>query len=281
MDRLSGVFKHFAPSARVFYSGSECRQATFNGEQGSGHIHILKSGRLLLNHGAGELLEINRPSVIFLPRSHCHNFQACGDDELELVCASIDLNSRVSNPFYDALPNMIVLPYADVQGLEAALAVLFYEAFGDHCGRQVALDSLASYFLVLLLRHLIETNNFSVGVLAGMNDNKLIKALLAIHERPEHTWSLERLAETCGMSRARFSSHFKTVVGTTPMDYLNSWRMGVVQARLKQGYAIKQIAPMVGYQSTAAMSRAFKSCFSVSPSEWLSHFEEDSPRPAL
>lgn len=281
MDRLSGVFKHFSPSARVFYSGTECRHAAFEDEQAGGHIHILKSGGLILTCPDGESITVTEPSVIFFPRSTTHAFEACGNDNLELICAAIDLNSRVSNPFYDALPNIIVVPYRDLDGLEPALKVLFYEAFGDHCGRQVALDSLATYFLVILLRHLIEANVFSVGVLAGMGDSKLIKALMAIHERPEHTWSLERLAETCGMSRARFASHFKAVIGSTPMDYLNSWRMGVVQSLLKEGYAIKQIAPMVGYQSAAAMTRTFKSCIGVPPSEWLDSFKQQSEQLSL
>lgn len=269
MDRLYTIFSRFLPTARVFYAGSVCQQAAFDMEEGVGHIHTLKSGRMSLTQPNGEQILVDQPSVIFLPRPTTHHFESCSDVNLELVCASIDLGSPASNPLFEAFPDCVLLPLTAFQGLEPILDVLFFEAFEDHSGRQVALDNLVGYFVVLLLRNLIETGNYSVGVLAGLSDVKLSKAITSLHEKPENPWTLEQLASVAGMSRARFAEHFKETVGSTPMGYLSRLRMGIVQTLLKQGYSIKQVAPKVGYQSAAAMTRTFTSRFGMSPSEWL------------
>lgn len=268
MDRLSAIFRCFQPSARAFYSGNNCRRAAFDGEDGVGHIHILRSGRLLLEDGSDRRELIDQPSVLFYPRPQSHAFETCDDSGLALLCASVNLGSPLSNPLVEALPDKIIVPLAKLTGIESLLSVMFAEAFDAHCGRQVALDHLISYFLVLLLRHLIDSDIYQLGLLAGLSDAKLSRALTATHDDPSHPWTLERLADTAGMSRARFADHFRQTVGMTPMEYVARWRMGVSQSLLKQGYSIKQVAPKVGYRSAAALTRVFTQRIGMPPSEW-------------
>lgn len=281
MDRLSAIFSRFTPTIRVFYSGHSCQQAVFDSSESIGYIHILKSGCMSLTLPNDEQIVVDQPSVIFYPRPASHQFESCSELELELLCASIYLGSAASNPLCEALPACLVLPLAKLEGLEPMLDVLFYEASEEFCGRQVALDHLVGYVLVLLLRHVIDAGNYSVGVLAGLSDVKLSKALTAVHENPAYQWTLERLAGVAGMSRARFAAHFKAAIGSTPMDYVSRWRMGVAQSLLKQGYSIKQVAPKVGYQSAAAMTRTFTSRFGLPPSEWLKQVREQGSLPEI
>lgn len=49
------------------------------------------------------------------------------------------------------------------------------------------------------------------GVLAGLADPRLAKALAAMHETPRRSCSLEDLAEIAGVSRSRFAAHFRGV----------------------------------------------------------------------
>lgn len=274
MDRLAAIFSNFAPTARVFYAGSGCQQAAFDVSEGVGHIHILKSGQMALTQPDGEQLMVDQPSVLFYPRPASHRFESCSEVNLELLCASFDLGSPATNPFCEALPNFVLLPLCTLKGLEPILGVLFSEAFQNKCGRQAALDNLVGYFLVVMLRYLVDTGNYSIGVLAGLSDVRLSKAFTAIHEKPANSWTLEQLADVAGMSRARFAALFKSKVGSTPMDYLSRWRMGVAQSLLKKGYSIKQVAPRVGYQSAAAMTRTFTSRLGVSPSDWLNTIKD-------
>jgi AraC-like DNA-binding protein len=72
-----------------------------------------------------------------------------------------------------------------------------------------------------------------------LSDERLSKALMAMHQHPERPWDLGRLADVAGMSRARFAAHFREVVGATPMAYLTAWRMAIVQTMLRRGEPLK------------------------------------------
>lgn len=269
MDRLSAIFGQFRPAARVFFSGVSCGKAEFDTSEGVGHIHIVKSGQMLATHSNGEQIRINQPSVLYYPQPQSHHFESCSAEGLELLCASIDLGNSVSKLFYDALPEYVLVPLSEINGLEPMLDVLFTEATESNCGLQVALDYLVAYFLILLLRYLIVSKDFNVGILAGLGDAKLSKALIAIHENPSHHWTLNRLAVIAGMSRAKFASQFRQVIGDTPMDYVTGWRIAIAQSLLKQGLSIKQVAPRVGYLSPAAMTRTFTRKLGVPPVKWM------------
>jgi AraC-like DNA-binding protein len=108
------------------------------------------------------------------------------------------------------------------------------------------------------------------GPNSGVHYNpRLKKAITAIHEQPEHAWSLKELAHLAGMSRARFALHFRQVVGVTPFEYLSDWRIGVAQTMLRKGESLKLIAPSVGYTSSTALTRVFAQKLGLSHTEWL------------
>lgn len=107
------------------------------------------------------------------------------------------------------------------------------------------------------------------GVLLGLADERLGKAIESMHRRPETPWSLEQLAQQAGMSRARFAAHFREVVGMTPFDYLTNWRLGIAQTMLRKGTSLKLVASAVGYANATALTRVFTQRLGMSPSEWL------------
>jgi len=218
----------------------------------------------------GETMTIDQPSVLFYPRPCRHRFLADRKSGAELVCASIEFGAGMLNPLVVALPEVLVVPMRSVRELEPTVDLLFAEAFGENAGRQTAVDRLAEYFLVLLLRAAMKARLVEGGVLTGLADARLANAITAMHERPEHAWSLKELAHAAGMSRARFAVHFRQVVGMTPFEYLADWRIGVAQDLLKRGEALKVVAPSVGYASSTALTRAFRERAGVSPTEWLS-----------
>ena len=90
-----------------------------------------------------------------------------------------------------------------------------------------------------------------------------------MHDSPEYPWTVELLAQQAAMSRSAFASRFKETVGETPADYLTGWRMTIAQKLLKQGQAVKSIAPELGYANASALSRVFAQRTGLSPREWL------------
>jgi AraC-like DNA-binding protein len=269
MDRLSPLFARSSPSARVFYSGNLCQTSGFASENRLGHLHLIRRGKLTVIDGVGNGVYLEEPCLLFFPAGTSHRLQPDDMQGIDLVCASVDLGDEARNALSLAMPPMLMIPIRQSEGLAPTLELLFKEAFDDQCGRQAALDFLTEYLLILLLRWLLDHAAITTGILAAMADARLSKAVSAMHEHPENPWTLERLAESACMSRARFAKHFKAVSGFTALDYLTTWRMTVAKSLLKKGKPLKTIAPMVGYTSTAAFTRTFTQRTGLSPHAWL------------
>jgi len=253
----------------VFYSGRLCGASGDHETQHAGHLHVLRRGRLRIVQEDGRSLTIEQPSVLFYPRPLRHRFIADDRQGAELVCATIELGAGMLNPLTQAFPDILVVPLESLKELGPTIELFFTEAFGDLSGRQTAVDRLAEYLLVLLLRAAIDARLVDRGVLMGLSDARLAQALQAMHERPEYAWSLEELARKAGMSRPRFAVHFRRTLGSTAFDYLTDWRIGLAQTLLKKGQSLKIVAPSVGFASSTALSRAFSRRIGASPSEWL------------
>ena len=53
------------------------------------------------------------------------------------------------------------------------------------------------------------------------------------------------------------------------MHYLTHWRMQVAAQKLRDSNAsLAQVADVIGYESEAAFSRAFKKIFGTAPATW-------------
>lgn len=275
MDHLSPLFDQFSPKARVFFTGSLCETSAFEASGKLGHLHVLRSGLLKLQSASGDVQILDQPSLLLHPRPLAHRLMpvhtsgSADGAAADLVCATIDLGSGLNNPLVAALPDALLVALGDMPKLNPVLALLFEESEQVASGQKAALDRLTEYLLILLLRHVIDTDSGSIGILAGMKDARLHRAIKAIHEHPEHPWTLEELAETAAMSRARFASRFRETTGTTPLSYLAQWRISIACSMLRKGSRIEFIAGRVGYGSQSAFTRVFSRYMGVSPREWL------------
>jgi AraC-like DNA-binding protein len=254
MDPFAALFAHATPRARTFFTGNLCRTAQFSDE---GHLHLLTGGALTLVQNGQDDLRFDEPTLLFFPRGRVHSFAANTERGADLVCATVELGGAEGNPIGQGLPELVVLPLASHPALTPVCDLLLREAFREYSGRQAALDRLFDYLLILIVRHVVESGRVTTGVLAGLADPRLAKALTAMHETPKQSWTLDDLAAIAGMSRTRFAEHFRTQVGQTPIDYLTVWRMTLACQLLAKGKPVKSVAQQVGYQSAAAFSRVF------------------------
>jgi AraC-like DNA-binding protein len=268
MDRLAPFFERFTLSARMFYSGELCGISPNLNEQ-AGYLHLLKKGRLTITHPNARPVIVDTPSIIFLPRPHQHRLHASEKDGAELVCATVEFGTGMLNPLVATFPEPFVIPLDSLPELAPTLQLLFSESTSDLPGRQTALDHLFEYVLVLLFRSAMKLRLVDSGILLGLSDPRLSKAIEFMHKHPETSLSLEELAQQAGMSRARFAAHFRKVVGVTPFDYLTDWRLGIAQTMLRKGNSLKLIAAAVGYTNATALTRVFTQRIGTSPTEWL------------
>jgi len=139
-------------------------------------------------------------------------------------------------------------------------SVLFFPCAGAH--------RLTEVLVIQLLRHAIAHQLVDGGVMAGLADPRLAKAISALHADPARTWTLDAMAGLAGMSRARFAAHFTRTVGMPPGDYLTGWRLGLARTLLRKGLAVKQVAAEVGYASPGAFGRVFLQRLDTTPTKW-------------
>lgn len=266
-DRLVWLLRRFELRARVFHAGSLGLTAQAPLSDSAGVLHILQSGHVRLVSGDGETREIDEPSAFFYMNPTCHRIEPLCDG-VSIICASFEFGIGAGNPLQAALPELFVLKLSESPALAQTLALLFREAEEHHCGQEAILDRLSEVVLILVLRDLMDEHRLDIGLLAGLADPKLKRAINAIHANPDEEWTLERMADAAAMSRARFAKHFHDVVGMTPGAYLADWRLGLAKSMLLKGASVQTIATDVGYGSASALSRVFSTRTGMSPTKW-------------
>ena len=212
------------------------------------------------------------PSLLFYARPLEHFFHNAPTEGSDFTCAALDFDGGASHPLARALPPLVVLPLGAVDGLQQSLDLLFAETDRLRCGHRVLADRLFEVVLLQLLRWLLdhpEQAHMPPGLLTGLADPALARALTALHDAPGQPWSLAQMAAQAGMSRSAFAARFKAVVGDTPADYLAHWRLTLAQAHLRGGRSLKSIANELGYANPSALSRVFAQKVGMSPRVWL------------
>ncbi|HBC09557.1 MAG TPA: cupin [Rhodospirillaceae bacterium] len=190
---------------------------------------------------------------------------AAGPHEMPVAACLIDWGGA-ANPLMAALPATVSLPIRDVE-TRALLDVFLAEAGGRRCGSGKVLERLAEVLVIRLMRQQIEQGAAEPGVLAGLADTRLSRAISALHEDPGRAWSNADLAAVAGMSLSRFADAFRTVVGEAPQSYLRRWRMTLARQDMDQGARVQAVARRYGYASSEALSRAFHRQFGVNPTD--------------
>ncbi|WP_194791975.1 AraC family transcriptional regulator [Pseudomonas sp. UFMG81] len=268
MDRLATLLDQFAFTASTFHQGSFCGIDQVDGSQPVGHVHLLRAGSLRLRDGLGPPRVLDEPSLILMIRPRAHELSAGESDGADLVCATLAFTGGPDNPLTRALPDVLVSPLRDLPQVRALCEWLFAETLGDECGKGLVLNRLFELLVIQLLRDLLGSQGVTSGMLAGLADKRLARALVALHEAPALDWSVQALAALAGMSRAGFAAHFKAVVGDTPGDYLAGWRIALAQKRIRDGRPLALVADEVGYQSPSALARVFRRKTGMSPGQW-------------
>jgi AraC-like DNA-binding protein len=276
IDRLSGILERSRMQAQLFHNGALCGLNHFDACEGHGYLHVLRRGALEVRHpGAREVpesMQLDEPTLLLYPRPFTHHFHNPPVEGSDFTCARLAFAGGVQNPLTRALPAMLALPLARVQGLGAALELLFAETDQVRCGQRLLADRLFEVVVLKLLRWLLDhpqESGIRSGLIHGLSDVRLSRALVAVHEAPGEAWSLERMAERAGMSRTAFANTFRNAVGQTPADYLGDWRIALAQSRLREGRSVKLLADELGYANPSALSRAFAAKTGLSPRAWL------------
>jgi len=169
------------------------------------------------------------------------------------------------------LPGLIHLK-CDEGGVPPWLATLSHllteESNNVGPGSSLMISRLIDMLVIRTLRTWVSSQSNRRGWLSGLGDERIGRALNAMHLEPARAWTVESLAETATMSRSIFSDRFTAVVGMPPLRYLTRWRLTMAADLLRAGTVkVTHVAHSAGYGSEAAFSRAFKAQFGYPPSD--------------
>lgn len=259
LDRLSALLSRFSLSVRVDFAGPLEHARKITGQPGLGVFHVLRSGSVRLDQRQTVLA----PALILLPRAGHHVLHPDPGEPPHLISGVLDFGPADLNPIVATLPDPAVIPLE--RTLDSTLMLLEQEAFAPRCGAQAVIDRACEILLIQALRHLVAGQSMQTGVLGGLSDPRLSRALTAIHENPAHPWTLADLAQVAGMSRTAFAMGFHHRVGRTVGEYLGWWRASLAKRLLEQGQSLKMVAGAVGYESAPALARQMRRTLGLGP----------------
>ena len=172
----------------------------------------------------------------------------------------------------DLLPSLIHVA-ADAVGSERVrtlLSMMRAETLQPRPGGEfVSLRLIELVLVELLRRDPIEADPARVGLVAGLGDPMIARALWALHGDVAKDWTVARLARACGASRSTFAARFRRIVGLGPIDYLIRWRMTLAKHEVRRGeQSLGAIGRSIGFQSSSAFSTAFTRAVGCSPRQF-------------
>ncbi|WP_106815023.1 helix-turn-helix domain-containing protein [Microbacterium timonense] len=89
-----------------------------------------------------------------------------------------------------------------------------------------------------------------------------------LKERTQEPWSVNRMAEECGLGRTRFVHYCKQMVNLTPLEYLNLLRVEQAKHLLTTtDLLVSDIAQLCGFQSSQYFSTSFRRATGTQPAQ--------------
>ncbi|WP_149537774.1 AraC family transcriptional regulator [Siccirubricoccus phaeus] len=170
------------------------------------------------------------------------------------------------------LPGCIHIPAAEGRAgrLGRLIGLLMEECASEAPGKDMILQRLLEILLVEALRWRgPDPGAVAAGLLDGMRDPALARALRAMHADVRAGWTVAALARVAGMSRSAFAARFGEALGCGPIEYLGRWRMALAKDALIRGEkTLERIAAEIGYESASAFSTAFRKRLGCPPGQF-------------
>jgi AraC-like DNA-binding protein len=262
------IFDATAFQVEIVFVGKRCARDNLLRDYRTGSLHFVRSGRAEVLVPGQPTIRIEQPSLVFFADACPHQVQAVDDAGFDLVCAFTSFGDIFRRAVSLSFPQVMVLPLHELTPIRHALEAFFAEAASEHPGSRQLANRLCEVVLTYVARHALEAGGFKAGLLAAATDTGIAAAVRAIHTRFQSALGVDVLAREAGMSRSRFVERFRSLVGTSPHDYLVAYRITQAQEMLVHRLPVKTVAERVGFATASAFVRRFKEIVGVSPAAW-------------
>jgi AraC-like DNA-binding protein len=189
--------------------------------------------------------------------------------ESVFLCGGIMLEDARANPLVYLLPPVLHVNVGDESWLMTLVAVLEKESQSEMPGRNALVNHLGGMLFVAAMRKFLAGDPRMPAVASALGDRRITRASLLMIREPEREWNVSALADRVGMSRNGLARLFTLRVQMSPGSFLRRCRVARALALIRdQRCSLKDVSASVGYASTPAFSRAFKSVLGVTPGEF-------------
>ena len=257
LDRLSALLEGLSPQIRIRTGALQASEAAL-AVPDCLELHLLLDGGWQFLRADGAEEHLIAPGLMVWRGAQAHAprlFPALG--ESRALCVEAVFAGPAASLLLDAFtqPLFIALD-AHCAELDLIVRLIASEMAAPRCGQPALLERAGEIMFIGLLRHLIAHPRMPSGMLNGLADPRIARVLVALHERPQVSWTLEKLAAVAGMSRTAFASCFRELMNVTPGAYLARFRLGIARREIARGNGLKRAARESGYASSTALSRA-------------------------
>jgi AraC-like DNA-binding protein len=190
------------------------------------------------------------------------------EGETVMLVGTYHLDGEVSKRLLRALPKLLVL--RDDEWDCPVIPLLAAEIVKDDPGQEAVLDRLLDLLLIAVLRAWFARPDAEAPAWYRAHADPVVgRALRMLHHNPAHPWTVARLADEAGVSRATLARRFQELVGEPPMSFLTGWRIALASDLLREpGTTVGSVAQQVGYGTPFAFSTAFKRIRGISPQHY-------------
>jgi AraC-like DNA-binding protein len=196
--------------------------------------------------------------IFFSPEELFKNMFRSSDNDLESPTSKIKISDYILSK--EKYPKVYMLTTTIVDELKQQ-SPFFRES----------VQSLLLSLYIELLR-IYSKNNKSTNGDAENNseDNFVIYPVLDyIYKNYMTPITIDSLADLCHLSTTHFRRRFHEIMGTTPLEFINSTRIDEACKFLKSTEdSILSISEQVGFQTISSFNRCFSKLMSTSPREW-------------
>ncbi len=285
-DALSTVLSKLDLSAEVYVNGNFCGAWAVD-TSGSRRIpfHLIGNGEAWLHMEGRPVRRLSAGDLVVFPHDAQH--AVAYSDEVpqkelinkeltesegpvtHMICGFFEFQNKAVWPLLDSLSQVVLIGTADA-GVNSATRILINlmieELEGQTPGFYSVINSLAHLLFIHIIRQQIKAGEINSGLLIGIFDDKISKALSAIHNQPDNQWTLQSLAKKAAMGRSSFARRFNELTGIPPIQYLTQWRMQEARMLLQTtNTSMAIIAEKCGYESEAAFRKAFRKTTGEAP----------------
>jgi AraC-like DNA-binding protein len=246
------------------------------------HVTLPTSGRALTRQAGREVMVSPQTAAVFRPGHPVYSLHDANSAELDIKIDPAALEAELSALLGRDVRGTIDLPptmnLADGPGLSFRRMVCLLRDELPYAESLIRQPLIAGQFhqsvlnaLLLCLPHRYH-DELTAPARPGA-PRAIRRAMSAIHEEPERSFTVTDLAQIAGLSVRSLQEGFRRHVGSAPMAYLQQVRLGRVHETLRRAdpsrVTVAAVAHRWGFAHLGRFASSYRARFGQAPSETL------------